>query len=84
MENLLLEISQRQTDQSVHPAPGDFSVTLAKPIFIYPGDEIAVSKTFMDTQSETDGVITIEPNAGIDVRLDWCVLYITIHQLWLM
>ena len=73
MENVLIECSQRETDRRVYPIPGEYMTTLAKPVFIYPGDELAVSKTFLDTQAKSDGIIVIEPINGVDVRLDWAV-----------
>ena len=73
MENVLIECSQRETDSRVYPIPGQYMTTLAKPVFIYPGDELAVSKTFLDTQAKSDGIIVIEPINGVDVRLDWAV-----------
>ena len=73
MENILIECSQRETNRFVYPNPGEYVTPLAKPVFLYPGDELAVSKTFLDTQAQSDGVIDIEPDKGVDVYLEWCL-----------
>lgn len=69
MEDVILELSQRDTDRAVYPIPGEFHTILAKNTFIYPGDEVTVSKTFVDTQAETSGVISVDNDTTI--RMDW-------------
>ena len=69
MEDIILECSQRETDRDNFPTPGEYTTTLAKNTFIYPGDQVTVSKTFIDTQAETSGVISVDDDTTI--RMDW-------------
>ena len=64
MNNVLLEVSQRDSPSNVN---GDYSVNLKKGVYVYDGDEVAVSKIFIDTESNTDGIINIKNQINCEV-----------------
>lgn len=57
MNNVLLEVSERDSEYA--SANGDYEVTLAKPVYMYEGDQMTISKIFIDTESSTDGIIDV-------------------------
>ena len=48
MENILLEASQKQSNSTIG---GQYQITFPKPHYIYEGDEILISKIFIDNES---------------------------------
>lgn len=65
MENILIECSERD-GYSTSTSPGDFKSTFKEPYFIYEGDEVAVSKCFIDNKTESDGIINIANDLQIN------------------
>jgi hypothetical protein len=61
--NLTIEI--RQPNSSSVYANGDWECKLSKAVEINPGDSVTISKSFIDTQEQTDGQIHIEQNINL-------------------
>lgn len=57
MENILLEASQRQSNSNTN---GSYDTIFSKAHYVYEGDEIILSKIFIDTESATDGIVVID------------------------
>ena len=55
--SILIEVAQSKAKQ-VYSA-GDFEVDLAQPVYLQNGDRFALSKTFIDTETESEGVVVI-------------------------
>ena len=75
MNNVLLEVSQRDSYEGT--VNGDYGITLSKAVYVYDGDEVAVSKIFIDTESSSDGIINIKDQ--INCTAD-AILYATNTQ----
>ena len=54
----ILELREKDSYKSYNA--GDYSIQLSKPIKVSPGDNIILSKVFIDTKAETDDKIHIE------------------------
>ena len=65
MENILIECSERD-GYSTSASPGDFNSTFKEPYFVYEGDEVAISKCFIDNKTESDGIINIANDLQIN------------------
>lgn len=55
--NIIIECSQKNASQKYNK--GDFEIKLAQPIFLENGDKFALSKTFIDTETEEEGVVVV-------------------------
>tara|TARA_R110000850_G_scaffold129505_3_gene249448 strand:- start:171 stop:2009 length:1839 start_codon:yes stop_codon:yes gene_type:complete len=60
MENILIECSQKESYTPDPAVLGDFKTIFKQPHYIYEGDEVAVSKVFIDNETSSDGIIVIE------------------------
>ena len=66
MENQIIELKQK--DSNANYANGDWNTKLAKPITILEGDQITITKAFLDTEDQNDGKVNIETD--INIQLD--------------
>ena len=66
MNNILIECSQNKAQQVF--APGDFEVQFAQPVALERGDRFALSKTFIDSETEEEGVVVI-PKGGYTLSI---------------
>ena len=57
--NIIIECSQKNASQTYNK--GDYEIKLAQPIFLENGDKFALSKTFIDTETEEEGVVVVPP-----------------------
>ena len=64
--SILIEVAQSKAKQ-VYSA-GDFEVDLAQPVYLQNGDRFALSKTFIDTETESEGVVVI-PKGGVTLTM---------------
>ena len=60
MENILIECSEKQSYQPDIDINGDFKCIFKDPHYIYDGDQVAVSKCFIDNETSSDGLIVIK------------------------
>jgi len=65
--NALIEIAQSKSKQVY--SNGDYEVEFAQPIYLENGDRFALSKTFIDTETESEGVIVI-PKGGVTIYIE--------------
>ena len=64
--NIIIECAQTNANQ-IHKN-GDFEIKLAQPIFLENGDRFALSKTFLDNETEDEGVVVV-PKGGITLQI---------------
>ena len=64
--NIIIECSQKNATQTYNK--GDYEIKLAQPIFLENGDKFALSKTFIDTETEEEGVVVV-PAGGYKLSL---------------
>ena len=48
--------------------PGEFRTILKDPVYVFDGDQIRVSKVFIDTEKSTDGIIDIPHDIDVTVK----------------
>ena len=60
MENILIECSEKQSYQPNPNINGDFRTIFKQPHYVYEGDEVAISKCFIDNETSSDGLIVIK------------------------
>ncbi len=66
MNNILIECSQ---NNSIVNKDGDFETTLPIPITIENGDSFLLSKTFIDNEIESEGIIPIPEDLTLEIRV---------------
>jgi hypothetical protein len=64
--NIIIECSQNNANRVYND--GDFEIKLAQPIFLENGDRFALSKTFLDNETEDEGVVVV-PKGGITLYM---------------
>jgi len=64
MENIIIEASQRQGTKTSE-FNGDYKINFSKGYYIYEGDEVAISKVFIDNKTSSDGIIKIDNDLNI-------------------
>ncbi len=64
--NIIIECAQKNAKQVYEN--GDFEIKLAQPIFLENGDRFALSKTFLDNETEDEGVVVV-PKGGITLQI---------------
>ena len=67
MENQIIEL--KQSDSNASYANGDWNTKLAKPITILEGDQITITKAFLDTEDQSDGKVNIEYDINIQMDI---------------
>ncbi len=66
MSTTILELRQRDAPESLD-TPGDWETTLAKPIVIEEGDQIAMKSCFLDTQAQSQDRIVIQNPIKVEI-----------------
>ncbi len=66
MSTTILELRQRDAPESLD-TPGDWETTLAKPIVIEEGDQIAMKSCFLDTQAQSQDRIVIQNPVKVEI-----------------
>lgn len=64
--NIIIECSQKNAQQVYDN--GDFEIKLAQPIFLENNDKFALSKTFLDNETEEEGIVVI-PAGGVTLDI---------------